>query len=80
MEDLKRYAGDLGLNAAAFDTCLDEGQFTGLVQEDLDQGTRHGVSSTPTIFINGRPIIGAATFETFDRIVREELAATEPLQ
>ena len=80
MEDLKRYAGDLGLNAAAFDTCLDEGKFAGLVQEDLDQGQRYGVSSTPTIFINGRPIIGAATFETFDRVVREELAATEPLQ
>ena len=80
MEDLKRHAGDLGLNATAFDTCLDEGKFAGLVQEDLDQGKRYGVSSTPTIFINGRPIIGAAAFELFDTVVREELAATEPLQ
>ena len=80
VEDLKRYAGDLGLNTAAFDTCLDEGKFAGLVQEDLDQGTRYGVSSTPTVFINGRPIIGAAAFELFDTVVREELAATEPLQ
>ena len=78
VEDLKRYAAALGLNAAEFDTCVDEGKFSDRVQRDMDEGIRYGVSSTPTVFINGRPVIGAASLETYDSIIREELAATEP--
>ena len=44
----------------------------------MDEGNRYGVSSTPTVFINGRPVIGAVPLEVYDRIIREELAATEP--
>ena len=78
VEDLKRYAAALGLNAAEFDTCVDEGKFRDRVQRDMDEGNRYGVSSTPTVFINGRPVIGANPLEVYDRIIREELAATEP--
>ena len=78
VEDLKRYAAALGLNAAEFDTCVDEGKFTDRVQRDMDEGKRYGVSSTPTVFINGRPVIGAVPLEVYDRIIREELAGTEP--
>ncbi len=78
VEDLKRYAAALGLNAAEFDTCVDEGKFRDRVQRDMDEGNRYGVSSTPTVFINGRPVIGAAQLEVYDEIIREELAATEP--
>ncbi len=78
VEDLKRYAAALGLNAAEFDTCVDEGKFRDRVQRDMDEGNRYGVSSTPTVFINGRPVIGAVPLEVYDSIIREELAATEP--
>ncbi len=78
VEDLKRYAAALGLNAAEFDTCVDEERFRDRVLRDMDEGTRYGVSSTPTVFINGRPVIGAVPLEVYDRIIREELAATEP--
>ena len=78
--DLKRYAVVLELDATEFNACLDEGKFAALVQEDVDEGVSHGVSSTPTVFINGRPIAGAVPIETFDRVIREELVATEPVQ
>ena len=78
VEDLKRHAAALGLNAAEFDTCVDEGKFRDRVQRDMDEGNRYGVSSTPTVFINGRPVIGAVPLEAYDRIIREELATTEP--
>ena len=78
VEDLKRYAAALGLNAAEFDTCVDEGTFRDRVQRDMDEGIRYGVCSTPTVFINGRPVIGVASLEVYDRIIREELAETEP--
>lgn len=74
---LNSYASELGLDATAFSTCLDEGRYTQRVQRDLQLGQLYGVSSTPTVFINGRPIMGAAPIETFEQIIREELAASE---
>jgi protein-disulfide isomerase len=33
-----------------------------------------GVNSTPTIYINGRPLVGAQPFEQFKLIIDEELS------
>ena len=38
-------------------------------------GRGYGADSTPTLFINGRPVLGALPLDVFDRIVREELDA-----
>lgn len=75
VDALKGYAADLGLDAEAFDECLDSGRHAATVDRDLRIGMRHGVSSTPTLFLNGRAVVGAAPYETFAEIVREELAA-----
>lgn len=37
------------------------------------EGTRLGVASTPTFFINGRMVSGAMPYETFAKIIDEEL-------
>lgn len=74
LDALKRYAGDLGLDAAAFATCLDRGRFAKSVQRDLEIGESYGVSSTPTIFINGRPVVGLVPVAVLRQIVEEELA------
>ncbi len=71
--DLKRHAADLGFNTEAFDTCLDESRFGASVQNDLRIGEKYGVSSTPTLFINGRPVLGAAPLEVFQQLIEEEL-------
>ena len=73
---LKAYAAELGMDAAAFSACLDSGKYAGEVQRDLAVGQSHGVSSTPTIFINGRVVTGAAPIDVFDQIIREELEAS----
>ena len=75
---LNEYAGELGLDAAAFATCLDEDRYAERVRRDLQVGQQYGVSSTPTVFINGRQVLGAAPFETFDEIVREEIDSARP--
>ena len=72
---LKTYAADLGMDAAAFASCLDGGRYAQQVERDLEIGRGYGVSSTPTLFINGRAVMGAAPFDVFDEIIREELAA-----
>lgn len=71
---LKEYAVELGLDADTFTTCLDSGRHASQVERDLEVGAGHGVSSTPTLFVNGRAILGAAPYESFVEIIREELA------
>jgi len=43
----------------------------------MEIGDSYGVSSTPTLFLNGRAVLGAAPYDTFADIVREEIAAAE---
>ena len=37
-------------------------------------GDRMGVNSTPTLYINGRTLLGAMPFEMFKQVIDEELA------
>ena len=41
-----------------------------------DEGNRLGVTSTPSFFINGRMLVGAAGYDAFSKIIDEELANT----
>ena len=72
-EDLKRYAVQVGLDRVRFEGCVTEGVHRAAVQRDFDEGVRLGVTGTPTIFVNGRPLTGAQPLEVFVRIVEEEL-------
>jgi protein-disulfide isomerase len=73
-EELKKHATDLGLDATAFNTCLDSSKYGERVRDGVAQGTRLGVNSTPTIYINGRVLSGAQPYETFVSVIDEELA------
>ncbi len=74
-EELERYAGQAGLDVAAFGTCLTGGVHRAAVQRDVDEAARLGLSGTPAFFINGRPLTGAQPLEVFARVIEEELAA-----
>lgn len=50
---LKKYAAELGLDAARFNAALDGGTYATEVQKDIDEAEQYGIDSTPTIFING---------------------------
>ncbi len=75
VEELHAYAENLGLDTEAFAECLDSGRHTATVERDMEIADGYGVSSTPTLFLNGRAVLGAAPYETFSEIVREEIAA-----
>jgi protein-disulfide isomerase len=74
IEDLKKHAADLGLDAAAFGSCLDSSKYGERVRNGVAEGTRLGVNSTPTIYINGRMLSGAQPYETFVSVIDEELS------
>ena len=72
-DQLKKYAADLKLNTATFDRCLDEGRHSVRVQSGLAEATKLGLSSTPSVFINGRLVMGAHPYEVFQAIIEDEL-------
>jgi protein-disulfide isomerase len=53
------FAGQAGLNQEAFKACLAAPQATAEVDASLANGNLLEVRSTPTLFINGRRIVGA---------------------
>jgi protein-disulfide isomerase len=70
---LKKQAAEVGLKSEAFDACLDSGKYTNRVREGLEAGSKLGVESTPTVFINGRVITGAQPIEAFRAVIDDEL-------
>ena len=71
--DLKRHAREAGLDLEAFSRCLDSGQRSQRVQEDLAEGSASGVSGTPTVFVNGRLLGGAVPYELLAKVIEEEM-------
>jgi protein-disulfide isomerase len=71
--DFKRFAEQLKLDPKGFGRCLDSGKYQAAVQSDVEDGTRLGITGTPTYFINGRVLVGAAPPENFRKIVDAEL-------
>jgi protein-disulfide isomerase len=73
-DDLKQYAKDLKLDASTFGQCLDSGKQEAAVTKDVEEGSRLGVTGTPTFFINGRQLVGAQPLTAFQKIIDGELA------
>jgi protein-disulfide isomerase len=71
--DLKRYATEIKLSSEQFDQCLDSGKYTRHWQADRDEGSRYGITGTPTFFINGRMLVGSLPLEEFSQIIDQEL-------
>lgn len=67
-------AKNLGLQQPIFERCLKSGRFKELIAKDLEDGMKLGVTSTPTFFINGRPLVGAQPLENFRALIDPLLA------
>ncbi len=69
----RAYAEELGLDAEALLSCVDEGRYAAEVQADAQAAASLGVRGTPTFFINGIPLVGAQPLERFQEIIDGEL-------
>jgi protein-disulfide isomerase len=70
----KGYAQGLGMDAAAFATCLDSDKYQAVVEANLMEGVNYGVRGTPGFFINRTPLPGAYPIEAFQQLIEAELA------
>ena len=66
-ENLIKYAQELKLDAAKFDSCLNNDETLERVKTDTLEGRDAGVTGTPTFFINGQPLVGAQPIEAFQQ-------------
>lgn len=73
-DNLTQIAGQLGMDTNTFSSCLNDKQTDAKAQTDLTDGQKAGVSGTPTIFVNGIPVVGAQPYSAFQQIIDQELA------
>jgi protein-disulfide isomerase len=73
-DKLKSIAGEVGLDQAKFNQCLEKRESKASVDQDMTDATGAGVTGTPTFFVNGRVVSGARPFADFKQIIDEELA------
>ncbi len=73
-DNLTTIAGQLGMDTAAFNSCLSSNKDAALAQKDFTEGQTAGVSGTPTIFIDGIPVVGAQPYSAFQTLIDQELA------
>lgn len=71
---LGAYAGELGLDADAFQQCLESGAAGAQVRQDQSEGSQAGVQGTPSFFINDQFAVGAYPFENFQQMIEAVLA------
>lgn len=64
------FAGDLGLDVTAFDTCVDSQKYDDAVQADLDEAVGFGVRGTPAFFVNGTFVNGAQPIGAFQQAIQ----------
>ena len=75
---LKAYAGELGLDTATFDDCLESGKNAQEVQKDYSDGVSYGVQGTPSFFINDVKVQGAQPFSVIRSFCRPRQAPRQP--
>ena len=74
VDNLTQVAGNLGMDTGQFNTCLSANKYNSIVTTDLADGQKAGVSGTPTIFIDGIPVVGAQPYSVFKTLIDQELA------
>lgn len=67
---LAAIAERVGLDVAAWTSCMDSGTEQAAARAETQAGAAQGVSSTPTIVVNGRPYVGALSYEQLATIIR----------
>jgi protein-disulfide isomerase len=74
---MNEFAGQSGLNLEAFKSCLASPEAAAAIDASRANGQQLEVSSTPTIFVNGRRIVGADP-HLIEQYIQYEIAHSKP--
>ena len=73
-EKLISYATQAGLDPDAFKTCMSSPEAKAAVDASHREGEALNITSTPTLFVNGHPLIGGDK-ATLEQYIKYELSA-----
>lgn len=73
VDNLKKYAKELKLNTKDFNKCIDGDTFKQKVADEVSDGSKFGVTGTPSFFVNNVNISGAYPYEVFKAVIEFEL-------
>lgn len=65
----RNYAQAVGLDMGRYDSCMGSGKYAGRIQADYNSGVALGVSSTPTLLVNGRLYRGRFDSDAITKLV-----------
>lgn len=71
--ELVAWAGDIGVNVADLNSCLDDGRYLDKIEQHITEASKAGVLGTPSFVINGQSISGAQPFAAFQAVIEAEL-------
>ena len=69
-------AAALGIDQAAFKTCMAAPETKAAVERSIQEGIDLKIANTPTVFVNGRRMVGGDR-ESLEQYIQFELAAAE---
>ena len=75
IDNLKKFAADLGLNSSQFNQCLDSQKYNAQVTADAAEANKNGFQSTPSTAVGDAPVIGAQPYSAFKTIIDQKLSA-----
>ena len=70
------YADELGLDLKKFTASIDNGGHANEIDRDVNLAQSMDLYNTPTFYINGRQVVGERPFDSFRKIIDEELHQT----
>lgn len=76
-DNIMAIAKDIGLDTAKLKADMDSPECKQQVDNDMAELAKFHVNSTPSFFINGKPINGALPKEAFKQVIDEKLKVAE---
>ncbi|PYP75848.1 MAG: hypothetical protein DMD35_20405 [Gemmatimonadetes bacterium] len=67
-------AKGVGLDMTKYDACMKAETHRAKIQANQQEGERRGVNSTPTFLIGGKLVPGALAYDSFKKLIDDELA------
>jgi protein-disulfide isomerase len=71
----RQAAEAVALDLDAFSSCMDDGRYLSIVNENREAARRVQVSGTPTFFLNGEVLSGAQPLSVFAQAIDQALSA-----
>ncbi len=78
-EQIEGYAKEIGLDIARFKKDVEDPALQKQIDADQALARQIGAGGTPNFFINGRKLVGAQPFASFEKVIDEELTKAKAL-